>query len=89
MDIVTKIHNSGESAFSVYPNPIKGEVYIDCRTDLSKVRCCVFDPKGHLVKENKKLSIRNTISFVAFPSGMYTIKVYNENETVIKKFLKL
>ncbi|TSE06832.1 T9SS type A sorting domain-containing protein [Aquimarina algiphila] len=89
LDVNTEIYSSRGSTFLVYPNPIKGEIYIDRTTDLSTARCSIFDPKGHLVKENKKLSIRNTISFVSFPAGMYTIKICDENRTVIKKFLKL
>ncbi|WP_152538463.1 T9SS type A sorting domain-containing protein [Aquimarina macrocephali] len=88
-DIITEINSSRGSSFSVYPNPLKGEVYIDCKTEIPNASCEVFDLKGHLIVGNKNLSIKNTISFTSFPSGMYTIKVRDDNEVVIKKFLKL
>ena len=73
----------------MYPNPLKGEVYIDCKTEIPNVSCEVFDLKGYLIIGNKNLSIKNTISFTSFPSGIYTIKVRDDNKVVIKKFLKL
>lgn len=76
-------------SFSIYPNPLKGEVYIDRSTETSRASCKIYDLKGHLIRESKNLLIKNTISFSAFPSGMYTIKVQDENEIIIRNFLKL
>ncbi|EZH73123.1 hypothetical protein ATO12_19125 [Aquimarina atlantica] len=88
-DVNSKIQSSRGSSFSFYPNPLKGEIYIDCKTEISNASCEVFDLNGHLVIGNKNLSIKNTISFTSFPSGMYTIKVRDDNKVMIKKFLKL
>ncbi len=75
--------------FSIYQNPIKGEVYVDFNDHISKSSYKVLNPQGQIVVENNNLVIRNTISFKKLPLGMYTLKVKSENKEEIKNFLKL
>ncbi|WP_103071243.1 T9SS type A sorting domain-containing protein [Aquimarina sediminis] len=83
------MNNSKYNSFFIFPNPLRAEIYIDRKSETSIASCKIFNLKGHLIRENKNLSIKNTISFSSFPSGTYIIKVQDENETVIKNFLKL
>ncbi|WP_369426180.1 T9SS type A sorting domain-containing protein [Aquimarina aggregata] len=66
-----------------------GEVYIDFKNQISKASYKIFDKKGKVVKESKKLIQRNTISLKALPTGIYTVRVKNKNKVMTKKLLRL
>ncbi len=73
----------------IYPNPLKGEVYIDLCNLSSMMSYEILNRQGQIIQENKNLIIRNTISLKTLPSGLYTVKVKSKNTVMIKKFLKL
>ncbi|WP_025743930.1 T9SS type A sorting domain-containing protein [Aquimarina pacifica] len=87
--LLTETYDSGGNSFSVYPNPLRGEVYIDQTKHTTTASYEIFDLEGHLIQQNRRLSIRNTVSLTSLPSGMYTIRVQDGNNILIKNFLKL
>ncbi len=75
--------------FSVYANPKLGEVYIDLVDKSTHTSYEVLNAQKQVISANNDLIIRNTISLKALPVGMYTVKIKNRHEVMIKKFLKL
>ncbi|MDH7446895.1 T9SS type A sorting domain-containing protein [Aquimarina sp. 2201CG14-23] len=78
-----------KNTFSVYSNELANAIYIDLHSDDSSVFYVVYDKKGEIVKENRNLSKRNTLSLHPFPSGLYTIEINGSNKTVVKTILRL
>jgi len=81
--------NVSEKTFTVYANTITNAIYVDLNAEDVNAFYVVYDKKGQVVKENYKLSTRNTISLHPFPSGLYTIKISGRKKTIIKNILKL
>lgn len=66
----------------VYPNPVSSTLFIE---SLENINCSIFDMNGKLIKQTKDKSI----DMSAFSSGIYLLKVENENkEFVLKKIFK-
>ncbi len=75
--------------FSIYQNPIEGEVYVDFNDSISRSSYEVLDTKGLIVEKNNCLEVRNTISLKNYQKGMYIVKVKSKDEVFVKNFLKL
>lgn len=76
------------NATKVYPNPSNGIFNIDfaSKTDVSKIE--VYDEKGSLILSKVDETIGNTIDITKQPKGMYIVKIYTKNETIIKKIIR-
>jgi hypothetical protein len=81
---ISDIFKSGN--MSIYPNPTKDIVYFASNKDFeSKISIAVYDNFGRLIMnkelENNKANSSNSIDLSMFNSGMYFLKI-NENENV-------
>ena len=70
----------------VYPNPAESKLFIDSRNNLvDKIE--IFNSLGETVKIiNDGFEVINISDFA---SGIYLMKVYSEDKTVSKKFIKI
>ena len=73
-----------QSSLSLFPNPTTGEVYVSA----SVANIKVYNVIGQLIKEEHNTS---NITIAEFPSGMYFIKIFDNQGQVIKqdKIVKL
>lgn len=76
------------NVIKVYPNPSNGIFNIDfaSKTDVSKIE--VYDEKGSLILSKVDEAISNTIDIAKQPKGMYIVKIYTKNETIVKKIIR-
>jgi 1-phosphatidylinositol phosphodiesterase len=76
------------NATKVYPNPSNGIFNIDfaSKSDVSKIE--VYDEKGSLVLSRDGEVLENTIDLTKQPKGMYIVKIYTKNETIVKKIIR-
>ena len=74
---------------TIYPNPVKNELYIDI--DKSNPECLVnvFDINGQLVKSVNIAQMTNLIDIKDFKSGIYTIQMIFSKTIEMRKFIKL
>ncbi len=76
------------SAISVYPNPNNGEFYLTIdNAKISQVNVMVHDLYGRLVYTNTFSNKSNRIKLTDVAAGVYSVKVTNENQTVLKKII--
>ena len=67
----------------VYPNPVKSELHIKSSSQ-EVVYYAIYSSVGQIILQGKLLSDLSTINTESLSSGMYYLKVYNEENTMIK-----
>jgi hypothetical protein len=80
----TGITNSGESNLKVYPNPTTGVLYIEGIIEGSKIE--ISDAGGHIVFHTEAIG-NQTIDLGQQASGLYTIRITNNEFTTIRKVM--
>ena len=83
--VITKINDIDEqNIIKLYPNPAKDQLNIETNYELNKVQ--IIDITGKmLVQEQNNFS---TINISDLHKGVYFIKLYVNNNTIVKKFIK-
>lgn len=67
----------------LYPNPSYGEIFLDVN---QKSKFEIYDVNGRVAIRNQSLKQgRNNIKFNGLDSGLYFIKIYNENGQKVEK----
>jgi len=74
----------GKSAFVMYPNPVKDQLYFNSNSPISKVS--IYDITGRMVLSSNITG--NTIDLSQLRSGQYLVKVTIENEVFTQKLVK-
>ena len=77
--------------FSNYPNPFKDELNIEIKSSThSQHQIKIYDIRGRLIDEVSSVKSNNlNISTKDLPSGIYLIKISNDESSVAKKVLKI
>ena len=70
--------NFGNNAVSVFPNPTQNKVTL-IGNDIAKIM--IFNYLGVFIKEEYAM---NEISLTELPSGIYLLKIYNQDNLLIK-----
>ena len=80
---ITNVSNTAD--INIFPNPGTSIIHIDAPL---AVNVSVMSTDGKIVFEQKNT---NEINVGMLPSGMYIIKIYDENNTLLKtkKFTKV
>lgn len=72
---------------SIYPNPLRDKLNIDIlNIDISKLQ--ILNGLGQIVSEEKIKDPKSQIDLSHLPSGVYTLKVFIENDYKTFKILK-
>jgi hypothetical protein len=77
--------------FSVYPNPVSGEMILDVNEDLVMKGCTfsVLNELGEIVIGNQQASITNKISLAGKSTGLYMVRLTADGATVTRRIMKL
>jgi hypothetical protein len=84
---VPEIKNN-ELTFSLYPNPNHGSFKIDLNSE-KKADVEIYGVDGKCVHSKKEINSAETIQLKQLEAGIYFLKVYSENNFVVKKFVIL
>ncbi|WP_462279744.1 T9SS type A sorting domain-containing protein [Salinivirga cyanobacteriivorans] len=81
------IANTANKAFSVYPNPVSGNLYIESDTDISEIR--VIDVTGRYVRSESAPGNKEMINLSDLEEGMYFVRLLLSNgEYETKRIIK-
>ncbi len=75
---------TGKSAFVLYPNPVKDNLYFNSTSPIAKVG--IYDMTGRMVLSSNITG--NTIDLSHLQSGQYIVKALIENEIYTSKLMK-
>jgi hypothetical protein len=81
----TKIENVTSDKFKIYPNPTKGLFNIESQLDLNY---SIYDYSGKEIITGKKDGNIQLLDLSNFKSGIYLIKLFNDQEQFITKIMK-
>jgi phage FluMu protein Com len=82
-NIYAGINDISTSPISVYPNPVRADLFIKSETPVEKIE--IYSLSGNLLLTNY---FTDKISVSALPKGVLFVKVYTNQGTVIKKIVK-
>jgi hypothetical protein len=78
-----------DDRFRLYPSPADQEITIQTGGVLDKdARIVIYDNLGRQVLESALKGIKSTFNVGSFSPGIYTIKVFNGQHLITKKFMK-
>ena len=83
------IQDYGSSNFiSLFPNPTSFQLEITLQQLSTTSHLKIFNPLCKILLEKKFLSPKISVNVEQLPPGIYFVEVENENERVVKKFVK-
>jgi len=80
------VHSSFVDGLLIYPNPTKGQLFVESTFNLENAQYSVFDISGKRVLNNKLSS--KTIDVSALNSGPYFLQIIDNGLTTTQKFIK-
>ena len=72
------------SSLTIYPNPVKDELFINSESHITKVEIHSLTGSLMLIENN----FNEKISVSDLPKGFYIVRVYTDNGLVVRKFFK-
>ncbi len=81
----TKTENVTKDKFKIYPNPTNGLFNIESQLELNY---SIYDYSGKEIITGKKVGNIQLLDLSNFKSGIYLIKLYNDQEQFITKIIK-
>lgn len=76
-------------SFNIFPNPVKDVLYVNVPEKLSKnAKIQIYNISGSLVKETSAETGKNKIDVNSLPVGAYILKLVNDLNTEVSKFIK-
>ena len=84
------INNEVESSIMVYPNPADAYLNLGNLSNALFTEAIIYDLEGKMILKFSLNSIKNEqrIDISTLPSGIYIIKISNETESIVQKFIK-
>jgi len=74
----------------LYPNPAKNKITIDLQkiSDLKNTYISIYNLQGQLLLQKSITQEKTELHINNLAKGMYIVKVYNNNNTMVTKFVK-
>jgi len=85
LNLLTDIESSVADRFMLYPNPAKDVINIS--GILTRTTASIYDINGKLVISKEISSTESEISVTGLTSGMYVIKLQEDNQVYVKRFV--
>jgi hypothetical protein len=85
---VSLIEMEKSNEIAIFPNPSKNEITVKQKNNLIFSEYGVFNSMGNLIYKSSFQS-QNKIDISGLNSGVYFIKVYNQDKVSTMKFIKL
>ena len=85
----TGINEIKNAAFSIFPNPVKDEIFIKSDLQVKKVEIC--DISGRIVETQNAASLQNglqKIAVSALSQGIYIVRIYTDSGLIVSKVMK-
>jgi hypothetical protein len=84
-EVITGI-DKDELPFSLYPNPVKSELYLKNIHPADQL--FIYNLNGKIMIQRQLNQPEESIDVSAYPNGLYLLRVEGRNGTKVKKFVK-
>jgi uncharacterized repeat protein (TIGR01451 family) len=75
-----------DESISVYPNPTRGNVAINCNNNIKSVQ--LFDVQGRILQTNLVNENQTTIDVSSQANGVYFLKIISDKGMMVKKIVR-
>ena len=85
----TGIIDVDASTFSIFPNPVKDEIFIKSELQIKKVEIC--DISGRIVETRHATSLPGGVQKIAVSAlsqGIYIVRIYTDSGLIVSKIMK-
>jgi uncharacterized repeat protein (TIGR01451 family) len=73
---------------NIYPNPASDRIFIVLQKECKNTKLEIFNTNGQLLMNQNILELKTSIDISTLPKGIYFIKLMNEKEVMVEKFVK-
>ncbi|HNW89514.1 MAG TPA: T9SS type A sorting domain-containing protein [Bacteroidales bacterium] len=80
--------NKEESEITVYPNPVCNILYVSSARPNKLMNVSLMNLEGTILKETAVVDPVESLDITDIPSGLYILKICNDNQILYKKILK-
>jgi hypothetical protein len=87
-NLLTPFSEINESNCKLYPNPTGGLFSVETEVLSNQAYITIFSITGHIIDRQQLKSYITLIDLTSFPSGIYLIKLDNDNTSEMKKIIK-
>jgi hypothetical protein len=84
--IESNISNNDENQIRIFPNPIQDQLMIDCLKQNSLIE--IINIQSQTIERLTITNTNATINLSKLSSGVYTLKIKNDNGIAVKRFVK-
>ncbi|HNW88612.1 MAG TPA: T9SS type A sorting domain-containing protein [Bacteroidales bacterium] len=90
IDTCTSLNKTASDDLLIYPNPSNSILYIELTTTSQDPdgKIMIYDTRGRLLKNISIDKLITAINISDFKNGLYFIKIENEKEIIINRFIK-
>ncbi len=81
------INEAENVSLSIYPNPTNNNIWIE-QGGIGKIQISLYDNLGRTVLIKNSNEIRTKLDLEYLPQGVYIIKIFTGDKTIIKKIIK-
>jgi Secretion system C-terminal sorting domain len=86
---IVKIWKGETYKILIYPNPVQKEIKINLPLQSSISNIEIVNSSGEIVKQLTTLQPFTTVNLESFSSGTYFIRIHNDGQTIVQRFIKL
>jgi len=88
VDLCTSIEHDNDKLIAIYPNPAKNKLTVEMPQRTGKTLICIYNLQGQILLIQAMQQSREEINISNLPEGVYVIKVSDEENVIVKKFVK-
>lgn len=87
-EIISSINNNkNEPLLQVYPNPVTDRLNIKFMHYVSRYQIEIYSNSGLLIVKKESNMMSETVDLSSFPKGIYYLKLFNMEYSVLKKII--
>jgi hypothetical protein len=75
-----------EKGINLFPDPTKGEFFVEANEPLSKIE--ILDLSGKIILEEKVKEKKIHVNMMEFNSGIYFVRICSDKNSVVRKIVK-
>jgi hypothetical protein len=87
LDGVTE-NNTVQGGMKIYPNPVRNTLTIETLQSVGKSTLSIINVNGQELLKQQLVSTKTELDVSNFTTGVYTIRLLDNNSVEIKKFVK-
>lgn len=86
---ISSLKNDQDKGVLIYPNPSSNNIIIELNKNLTNCKILLFDVNGNELELHNYTSTINQLTLENYSAGIYFVKIFNKDEVIVRKIIKL